>query len=66
MKYDNILYGIAAGFLFNYNKDEKAKEIQESISEKGIDNTICDVTGLKEEDLLVNKIEDKYKELVAL
>lgn len=65
MKYDNILYGIAAGFLFNYNEDEKAKQIQESISEKGIENAISDVTGLKENDL-VDKIENKYMELVNL
>lgn len=66
MKYDNILYGIAAGFLFNYSEDNKAKEIQESIVNEGIDNTICDVTGLEEGDVLVNRIEDKYKELVNL
>lgn len=63
MKYNNILYGIAAGFLFNYNEDEKAKEIQDSILEKGIDNTICNVTGLEKSHPLVNMIEDKHREL---
>lgn len=64
MKYDNILYGIAAGFLFDYNEDENAQKIQNGISEEGIHNTIRNITGLEEDHLLVNMIEDKYKELL--
>ncbi|AGK96375.1 mannitol-1-phosphate 5-dehydrogenase [Clostridium pasteurianum] len=66
MKYDNILYGVAAGFLFNYSGDEKAEKIQNSILSEGIHTTICNITGLEENNVLVNMIEDKYKELSNL
>lgn len=63
MKYNNILYGVAAGFLFDYSEDESAVKIQHSILIKGIHNTICNVTGLEKDHPLVNMIVDKYKEL---
>ncbi|MDF2505677.1 mannitol-1-phosphate 5-dehydrogenase [Clostridium sp.] len=66
MEYNNISYGIAAGFLFNYSGDENAKKIQNSILSEGIHTTICNITGLEENNILVNTIEDKYKELSNL
>lgn len=59
----NILYGIGAGFLFDYIDDDKAQEIQNRIKGCGIKNTISFISGLAEEDSLVSKIADKYEEL---
>ncbi|HHV75189.1 MAG TPA: mannitol-1-phosphate 5-dehydrogenase [Thermoanaerobacterium sp.] len=59
---ENILYGIAAGFAFDYKDDPKAMEIQESISTLGIEETVKKVTGLNET-ILIDKIVKKYKEL---
>ncbi|WP_190317019.1 hypothetical protein [Thermoanaerobacterium thermosaccharolyticum] len=59
---ENILYGIAAGFAFDYADDPKAMEIQESISTLGLEETVKKVTGLNET-ILIDKIVKKYKEL---
>lgn len=59
---ENILYGIAAGFAFDYKDDPKAMEIQESISNLGLEETVKKVTGL-DETILIDKIVKKYKEL---
>ncbi|TCW39498.1 mannitol-1-phosphate 5-dehydrogenase [Thermohydrogenium kirishiense] len=59
---ENILYGIAAGFAFDYKDDPKAIEIQESISTLGLQETVKKVTGLNET-ILIDKIVKKYKEL---
>lgn len=59
---ENILYGIAAGFAFDYKDDPKAMEIQESISNLGLEDTVKKVTGL-DETILIDKIVKKYKEL---
>ncbi|MGF7429513.1 hypothetical protein PQV03_01780 [Thermoanaerobacterium thermosaccharolyticum] len=59
---ENILYGIAAGFAFDYKDDPKAMEIQESISTLGLEETVKKVTGLNET-ILIDKIVKKYKEL---
>ena len=59
----NILYGIGAGFLFDYIDDDKAQEIQNRIKNDGIKNAVSFVSGLAEEDAFVSKIADKYEEL---
>ncbi|MDE4542175.1 mannitol-1-phosphate 5-dehydrogenase [Thermoanaerobacterium sp. R66] len=59
---ENILYGIAAGFAFDYKDDPKAMEIQESINTLGLEETVKKVTGL-DETILIDKIVKKYKEL---
>lgn len=59
----NIVSGIAAGFLFNYNEDDKSQEIQSSIKNNGIRNTVSSISGLSEEDILVNNIIKKYEQL---
>ncbi|WKV09584.1 mannitol-1-phosphate 5-dehydrogenase [Thermoanaerobacterium sp. CMT5567-10] len=61
----NIVYGIAAGFAFDYADDPKAMEIQESISTLGLQETVEKVTGLKDETILIDKIVKKYEELKA-
>lgn len=59
----NMVYGIAAGYLFNYSEDEKAVEIQNSIRDNGLAKTISVVSGLSVEDPLINMIMSKYEEL---
>ncbi|MBR9647377.1 mannitol-1-phosphate 5-dehydrogenase [Clostridium tyrobutyricum] len=63
LEYGNIICGIAAGFLFDYEGDEKAKQIQQGIKANGIKKTICDITGLAVENPLNAKIAEKYEEL---
>jgi mannitol-1-phosphate 5-dehydrogenase len=58
-----ILYGIAAGFLFDYKEDPKACEIQDGIKNFGLEKTISKVTGLEENNDLLQEIVKKYKEL---
>lgn len=58
-----ILYGIAAGFLFDYKEDPKAYEIQDGIKNFGLEKTISKVTGLEENNDLLQEIVKKYKEL---
>lgn len=62
---DNILTGIAAGFLFDSEDDEKAQGIQNDIKTNGIVKTVSVVTGLDEKDVIVSDIVKKYEELKA-
>lgn len=66
LDYDNILFGIAAGFLFNLEEDEKAKKLQEIIAKEGIEGAITIVTGIPSGHELVGKIVEKYNELKSL
>lgn len=62
---DNILTGIAAGFLFDSEDDEKAQGIQNDIKTNGITKTVSAITGLSEGDTIVADIVKKYEELKA-
>lgn len=66
INFENILYGIAGGYLFDYNKDERANEIQHSVKCKGIQNTISEISGLAVDDPLNTKIAEKYNYLKDL
>ncbi|MFU0824248.1 MAG: hypothetical protein ACFWTK_04200 [Clostridium sp.] len=61
--YENIAIGIAAGYLFNYDEDNKAQEIQNGIKANGIRNTIAKISGLSEDSKLTDMIVKKYEEL---
>ena len=61
---DGIAFAIAAGLAFDYDRDPKAMEIQKSIVESGIENTIHKVTGLDEGSQLAEKIARKYRDFV--
>lgn len=61
--FNDILYGIAAGYLFDYKEDEKAQQIQKIIKEDGINKAIADISQIKEGEYLNNMIADRYKEL---
>ncbi|ABY95570.1 MULTISPECIES: mannitol-1-phosphate 5-dehydrogenase [Thermoanaerobacter] len=58
-----ILYGIAAGFLFDYKEDPQACKIQDDIKNFGLEKTISKITGLEENSDLLHEIVKKYKEL---
>ncbi|MBC2579572.1 mannitol-1-phosphate 5-dehydrogenase [Clostridium sp. DJ247] len=58
---DNIICGIAAGFLFNYSDDDKAQEIQNDIKNNGIENAISNIIGLPKDEPLVDMIIKKYE-----
>ncbi|ADL52121.1 mannitol-1-phosphate 5-dehydrogenase [Clostridium cellulovorans] len=60
---NNILTGIAAGFLFDFEDDEKAQGIQNNIRTNGIVKTVSDVTGLSQDDEVITDIVRKYEEL---
>lgn len=59
----SIITGIAAGFLFNDNEDPKAEYVQNVINTKGIKEAIVEVTGLNEDDSVIEVIVAKYNEL---
>jgi mannitol-1-phosphate 5-dehydrogenase len=58
-----ILYGIAAGLLFDYKEDIQAVKMKEYIEQFGIKKAISIITGLEEESDLVKEIEKRYFEL---
>jgi mannitol-1-phosphate 5-dehydrogenase len=60
---DKILTGIAAGFLFDFEDDEKAQEIQSDIKINGITKTVSAITGISEDDTIVAEIVKKYEKL---
>lgn len=61
--FNDILYGIAAGYLFDYKDDEKAQQIQKIIKEDGISRAIANISQIQEGEYLNNMIVDKYNEL---
>lgn len=62
----HISYGIAAGFLFDYEGDARAQEIQNDIMTLGINKAISKITGLDENSELLMNIVNKYEELKKL
>lgn len=60
---ENIAVGIAAGYLFNYNEDNKSQEVQNDIKINGLRNTIAKISGLSEDSNLTDMIVKKYEEL---
>ena len=62
----NIIKGIAAGFLFEDENDPQSLKLQELLASKGIEKAIVDICGLTaEENDLVNKIKQAYESLAA-
>ncbi|GGH84764.1 mannitol-1-phosphate 5-dehydrogenase [Pullulanibacillus pueri] len=55
--------GIAAALLFDYEKDEEAVELQESIKNEGLEATITRYTKLDKDSDLTQLIVDKYHSL---
>lgn len=60
---DKILTGIAAGFLFDFEDDDKAQGIQNDIKINGITRTVSAITGISEDDIIVAEIVKKYEKL---
>lgn len=60
---DNLLIGIAAALHFNNPEDSESVLMQEKIASYGLHDAIVDITGIANKDL-INKIEEKYYELL--
>lgn len=60
---ENILYGIAAAFKFNYENDVSAPEVSSFVSRKGIEKAIIKYTGIKKQSPLFREIVKKYENL---
>ncbi|MGI6085386.1 MAG: mannitol-1-phosphate 5-dehydrogenase [Acetivibrionales bacterium] len=56
----NLIIGAAAAFNFQNSEDAQAVELQAMIKEKGIRDTVIEVTGLNEHPKLVNRIVEVY------
>ncbi|MFL0250171.1 mannitol-1-phosphate 5-dehydrogenase [Clostridium neuense] len=61
--FNDILYGIAAGYLFDYKNDGKAQEIQKIIKNDGTSKAISNISQIREGEYLNSMIVNKYKEL---
>ncbi|MBP2241019.1 mannitol-1-phosphate 5-dehydrogenase [Cytobacillus eiseniae] len=57
--------GIAAALSYDYLNDPEAKEIQEKIQQKGVENAIETFTGLKADTDLFTAVCNNYYELVS-
>ncbi|MVB09976.1 Mannitol-1-phosphate 5-dehydrogenase [Caprobacter fermentans] len=60
-----ILYAIASGFAYDFADDPKAVEIQKSIRENGIENTVQRFTGLEKSGKLVLGIAERYRQITG-
>ncbi|MCI1966953.1 MAG: mannitol-1-phosphate 5-dehydrogenase [Oscillospiraceae bacterium] len=63
--FDGIVYAVAMGFTYNWEKDPKAVEIQTGIKENGLENTVSRITGLDQKNALVLKIVEQYKKILS-
>lgn len=60
LPYDKLLIVAGAALLFNNPEDPQCTEIQQSIREKGLDQTISQLTGLSLDDSLIKEISNAY------
>jgi mannitol-1-phosphate 5-dehydrogenase len=60
---EHLCIGIAAAFLFNYEKDDEAVKIQENIREKGLAETIHHFTKIEPDSPLFQLILEKLDQL---
>lgn len=59
---DNLIKGIAAALHFDDDKDQQAVKLQEMISEKGLEETIKEITEIKDE-VLISEIVSAYEKV---
>ncbi|GAB6099915.1 mannitol-1-phosphate 5-dehydrogenase [Halanaerocella petrolearia] len=60
---ENLCKCIAAGLLFDVEEDKSAKQIQDSIAEKGVVETLENVTGLSSESDIGERVLNEYNSL---
>ncbi|WP_110926036.1 mannitol-1-phosphate 5-dehydrogenase [Bacillus massiliglaciei] len=61
ISYTNLAKAIASALLFDYKEDEEAVKLQALIKEKGLMETLSEVSGLAAESPITKEIERHYK-----
>jgi mannitol-1-phosphate 5-dehydrogenase len=65
MPVKNLLVGIAAALLYDAQDDPQAKELQQKITDEGIEKTVLDLTGFKADGPEVKGVQEAYQRLKA-
>jgi len=60
---DNLMRGIAAVFLYDFEEDEQSVELQDKVKREGIVKAVAEVTGYQEESEEHTMIMEAYREL---
>ena len=60
---DNLMRGIAAVFLYDFEEDEQSVELQDKVKRVGIVKAVAEITGFLEESEEHAKILDAYRDL---
>ncbi|MEG1285250.1 MAG: mannitol-1-phosphate 5-dehydrogenase [Romboutsia sp.] len=63
---DNLVLGISAALHYTNNEDKQSIELQEMIKSQGIKKALVKVTGLEENNTILNDIEKKYNEIAKI
>jgi len=60
---DNLMRGIAAVFLYDFEEDEQSVELQDKVKREGIVKAVAEVTGYQEESEEHTMIMEAYRDL---
>ena len=60
---DNLIIGVAAALHYNNEEDAQSVEIQQTIKDLGVKETVKKIALMKDEELL-NAIEETYNKLL--
>lgn len=60
LKNSNLLIGIAAALNYRNDDDNQASELTRQISNKGVVQTFCDISGIESNNPIVSQIEQLY------
>lgn len=60
LKNNNLLIGIAAALNYRNDDDNQASELTRQISNKGVVQTFCDISGIESNNPIVSQIEQLY------
>lgn len=60
LKNSNLLIGIAAALNYRNDDDDQASDLTQQISNKGVVQTFCDISGIESNNPIVSQIEQLY------
>ncbi|OTP95254.1 mannitol-1-phosphate 5-dehydrogenase [Gilliamella apicola] len=60
LKNNNLLIGIAAALNYRNDDDDQASDLTQQISNKGVVQTFCDISGIESNNPIVSQIEQLY------
>ncbi|MCQ2969090.1 MAG: mannitol-1-phosphate 5-dehydrogenase [Clostridium sp.] len=63
---DNLMVGVGAALHHNNIEDNQSKKLQDLISEKGIKESLVEISNLSQENELLDKIEKYYNEVKSV